>query len=974
MAIQSFSFTNTSGANESRSFVTDSIDGTDPSHGSYFEVQTDVGTLRFHENGQYTYDVDVQTAYDFNNTTDGATLFGIVTDTNFRNNDLVLDASGVPTAATASVTVAGNGLGVSGGGDGDQVGSFGSTRDFLIIDLQTDASSATVNLNNFGGNDDVLIVAYSQDGTRLGEVSSGSEPLTVTTSDFGGDFYYLAIGADGGNDEFLVDQINITPTTVNAGDINDVVTYTVVDSDGDTDTATLTLRPFTVAPPNNAPVATDDTATVVEEGTLSNIDVLANDNDADGDILGVTSASASSGAVVTINPDGTLNYIAAANFTGTDTVTYTVDDGNGGTDTGTLTVTVTPVNDAPTGTDGTVTATEDTPYSFSASDFGFNDSNDSPANNLLNVVIKSLPAAGAGVLTLSGSAVAIDDVISAAQIPNLVFTPVGDLGGTGVASFTFVVQDDGGTANGGVDTDPTPNTLTIDVTPVADTPILNVVEQLVSLSQPAAVINTTAGVSQADLETQLGLTAGTLDGFDPASNPAEGTNDPGNVNVIDGQRTSYSYLLSNGDAVNFDWMFQSGEDLLSEINGGFNDIVVVVVRDPNGGVQTSLLTSSEQIGPAPNIGNGTHNVTATLDGIYEVSFVVLNGADGGKDSSFTISNAELVDAGGNPVSSPEVDLRLSALLQDVDNSETLTVQITGVPTGATLSAGTDAGGGVWNLTAADIPGLTFTPAIGSTATVNLGVQATATDSNGDTSTVNETVTITVDQTTNTILGTTAADVIAGTAGNDAIQGGAGGDNLVGNDGNDIIHGGDDGDLLTGGIGHDALFGGDGGDGLVGNQGNDQLYGGAGNDTLSAGQNDDLLVGGEGNDTLTGGLGVDVFAWELNDGGTAGTPAVDTITDFDTNSVAAGGDILDLRDLLVGEDGSDLNNLDDYLFVETQGANTEIHISTSGGFAGGFNSANVEQTIVVENADLLGGFASQQALLQDLINNGKLIVD
>ena len=195
--------------------------------------------------------------------------------------------------------------------------------------------------------------------------------------------------------------------------------------------------------------------------------------------------------------------------------------------------------------------------------------------------------------------------------------------------------------------------------------------------------------------------------------------------------------------------------------------------------------------------------------------------------------------------------------------------------------------------------------------------------------------------------------------------------IVNTDPTTIVSAGAGDDDVTGGDAGELLVGGDGGDDIIGNGGNDVLVGGAGNDTLNGGADDDLLVGGAGNDTLTGGLGVDVFAWELNDGDTAGTPAVDTITDFD-----AGGDsdVLDLRDLLVGEDGSDLNNLDDYLFVETQGANTEIHISTSGGFSGGFNSANVEQTIVVENADLLGGFASQQALLQDLINNGKLIVD
>ena len=65
------------------------------------------------------------------------------------------------------------------------------------------------------------------------------------------------------------------------------------------------------------------------------------------------------------------------------------DDGgtaNGGVDLdptpNTITINVTAVNDAPAGTDKTVTTLEDTAYTFTAADFGFSDPNDSPANTL----------------------------------------------------------------------------------------------------------------------------------------------------------------------------------------------------------------------------------------------------------------------------------------------------------------------------------------------------------------------------------------------------------------------------------------------------------------------------------------------------------------------------------------------------------------------------------------------------------------
>ena len=52
----------------------------------------------------------------------------------------------------------------------------------------------------------------------------------------------------------------------------------------------------------------------------------------------------------------------------------------------------------------------------------------------------------------------------------LKFTPAANANGAGYASFTFQVQDNGGTANGGVDLDPSPNTMTINVTAVNDAP------------------------------------------------------------------------------------------------------------------------------------------------------------------------------------------------------------------------------------------------------------------------------------------------------------------------------------------------------------------------------------------------------------------------------------------------------------------------------------------------------------------------
>jgi len=67
-------------------------------------------------------------------------------------------------------------------------------------------------------------------------------------------------------------------------------------------------------------------------------------------------------------------------------------------------------------------------------------------------------------------AVTAGQAIAAGDIPNLVFTPAANANGVGADSFTFQVQDDGGTSDGGVDTDQTPNTFTFDITSVNDAP------------------------------------------------------------------------------------------------------------------------------------------------------------------------------------------------------------------------------------------------------------------------------------------------------------------------------------------------------------------------------------------------------------------------------------------------------------------------------------------------------------------------
>ncbi|MBO9405794.1 cadherin-like domain-containing protein, partial [Shimia sp. R9_1] len=72
----------------------------------------------------------------------------------------------------------------------------------------------------------------------------------------------------------------------------------------------------------------------------------ANDSDPDGDPISVTLTSDVSNGTLTLDDDGSFTYTPDANFNGTDSFTYQIDDGNGETSTATVTLNVDPVADA----------------------------------------------------------------------------------------------------------------------------------------------------------------------------------------------------------------------------------------------------------------------------------------------------------------------------------------------------------------------------------------------------------------------------------------------------------------------------------------------------------------------------------------------------------------------------------------------------------------------------------------------------
>ena len=101
-----------------------------------------------------------------------------------------------------------------------------------------------------------------------------------------------------------------------------------------------------------------------------------------------------------------------------------------------------------------------------------------------------------------------------------------------------------------------------------------------------------------------------------------------------------------------------------------------------------------------------------------------------------VADAPTVTVG--PITGAEdsaIPLNIQVALVDTDGSETITnVTISGVPSGATLSTGTDNGDGTWTVSPNDLGGLTITPPLHDSADFSLTVSATSTEDDGDTAT------------------------------------------------------------------------------------------------------------------------------------------------------------------------------------------------------------------------------------------------
>ncbi|MCG8509286.1 MAG: hypothetical protein MI741_08665, partial [Rhodospirillales bacterium] len=191
----------------------------------------------------------------------------------------------------------------------------------------------------------------------------------------------------------------------------------------------------------------------------------------------------------------------------------------------------------------------------------------------------------------------------------------------------------------------------------------------------------------------------------------------------------------------------SGPDVVGDEDTA---IALTITPDVQGGETIDFVTiSGVPAGAALSAGTDNGNGTWTLTEVQLNGLTITPPADSNVDFDLGVS-ATLTDGSVTPTDSIGVTVDAVADTPDVtvsdatgaedtviglnvgasvpDSTETVDfVTISGVPAGASLSAGTDNGNGSWTLTEAQLDGLTLTPPQDFNGSIELAVSATSTD-------------------------------------------------------------------------------------------------------------------------------------------------------------------------------------------------------------------------------------------------------
>lgn len=272
--------------------------------------------------------------------------------------------------------------------------------------------------------------------------------LSVTQYEIGGVVHFPGTTTTITNVGTVVVNANGTYSFKPVSDYNGTVpniTYTITNG---TTTATATLS-ISVLPENAVPTANADTNTTPEDTPISGNVALNDVMSADGG--NVWSLSGSNGGaahgVVTMDALGNYTYTPAANYVGTDTVTYSLCDTNGDCSTSTLVLTVTPVNDAPVANNDIKTTPENAPATGNVLDNDTDIDGGTLSVTTFAVAGTTYPAGTTVTITNVGSVVVnangeytfVPTLNYNGPVPIVEYSITDGAGGTGTATLSFTI-------------------------------------------------------------------------------------------------------------------------------------------------------------------------------------------------------------------------------------------------------------------------------------------------------------------------------------------------------------------------------------------------------------------------------------------------------------------------------------------------------------------------------------------------------
>jgi large repetitive protein len=314
----------------------------------------------------------------------------------------------------------------------------------------------------------------------------------------------------------------------------------------------------------------NDIASVNEDSTNNQIDVLANDTIVPNTntVLSIQSVSTpSNGGTVSITSDAKkVVYTPAANYNGTETFTYTARDQSGATSTATVSVQVQAVNDNPVANNDTITTVKSGDVDVFI-DVLSNDTSGPDTGETLRVSSVGTPSQGGTVRVATGS-------------NGVLYTP--RAGFTGTEIFTYVLSDgNGGTATG---------TVTATVSPAVPPP--TVVGESFTVAEDSAPVD--YDVLANDTPAAAGdtlsiITASSPNGIVSVTNNGSRLNYAPKANFNGVDRVVYTVRSSNGGTAT-----------------GTMTMTITAVNDPPTAVNDNLSVRSAPNQPVDVLANDTN--------------------------------------------------------------------------------------------------------------------------------------------------------------------------------------------------------------------------------------------------------------------------------------------------------------------------------------------------------------------------------